>query len=209
MNFRRIAFLVSGVIAGLLVVVLGLWSPVFLAYGVGPLFFSAVVAGIAITDAWRYVEAGFWRFVAALLLTTIAYVTALLAFSVVAGFTPDWFGIARSSKITDVGVDILLGLLAAGVLGALGISAFGTVLTGTWRTALLMRLMLAAFVTTIVTFVTNLPFRSYWSSLGVLLPLGNALFCWLIGAHIWVKPASLSGIASHSPQADAISLNSQ
>lgn len=185
MRRQQITFLLTGLIAGLSCVTLGTLSLVFLAYGVGPLFFVAIVAGIAITGAWGYVRVSFLRYLAGLLVTTTTYVAALVAFSGVAGFSPDWFGFQRSANILDFRIDIWLGLIAAGVLGASGIAAFTALLTREWSTSLLLRLMLAGLVTIVVTFIANRPFHSYWSFFGILFPVGNALFCCLVGTQIW------------------------
>ena len=185
MRRQQITFLLSGLIAGLISVALGTLSPVFLAYAVGPLFLTAVVTGVALTVAWRYVQVSFLRCFAGLLLTTTTYVAALFAFSVVAGFAPDWFGLLPSTNIVDFRIDVWLGLIAAGVVGASGIAVFTALLTREWSSSLLLRLILADLITVVVTFIANLPFHNYWSFLGVLLPVGNALFCCLVGTQIW------------------------
>ena len=200
MRRQQITFLLSGLIAGLISVTLGTLSPVFLAYAVGPLFFVAVVAGIAITAAWRYVQVSFLRYVAGLLLTTTTYVAALFAFSAVSGFS-DWFGFRGSANILDFRIDIWLGLIAAGVVGASGIALFTALLTGKWSTSLLLRLMLAGLVTIVVTFIANLPFHSYWSFFGTLLPVGNALFCCLVGTKIWQQIEAAGQAAARSSTA--------
>ena len=167
-----------------------------LAYGVGPLFFAAVVASIAITVAWRYVQVSLWRCIVGLLLSTITYVVGLFAFTLVAGFSPDWFGVQQSANILDFRLDVWLGLIAAGVVAASGISGLTALLVGAWSTSLLVRLTLAALLTIVATFITNLPFHTYWSFLGVLLPLGDALFCWLVGRRIWVNREAASYVAA-------------
>jgi hypothetical protein len=177
-------FLLSGFVAGVISVVLGKTTPVLLAYGVGPLFFAAIISSLAITGAWDHVGGNFLRYFACLILSTITYVAALFTFSLVAGFSPDWVGVRRSANLLDFGIDIWLGLIAAGIVGAIGISAFTALLTRSWSTSLLLRLMLAGFLPIVVAFITNLTFYSYWSFFGVLLPLGNALFCWIIGLQV-------------------------
>lgn len=199
MRRQQITFLLSGLVAGLISVLLGTWSLLFLAYGVGLFFFAAVVAGIAITVSWRYVRSGFLRCFAGLLLTTLTYVAALVAFSAVAGYS-DWFGFRISAYIEDFRLDIWLGLIAAGVVGASGIAIFTALLTGEWSTSLLQRLMLAGLVTIVLTFIANLPFHSYWSFFGVLLPVGNALFCFIVGAQIWRNAEPASQVAATAPK---------
>jgi hypothetical protein len=195
MRRQQITFVLSGLIAGLFSVSLGTLSLEFLAYGVGPLFFVAVVMGIVITGSWRFVQSSFWRYFAGLLLTTATYVVALAAFSGVAGFS-DWLGFRGSANILDFRIDVWLGLVAAGVVGASGIAVFTAILTRQWSTSLLLRLLLAGLVTIAVTFIVNQPFHSYWSFFGVLLPLGNALFSWLVGRRIWVNREAASYVTA-------------
>jgi hypothetical protein len=101
----------------------------------------------------------------------------------------------------DFRIDIWLGLIAAGVVGASGIAVFTAILTRQWSTSILLRLMLASLVTIVVTFITNLPFHSYWCFFGILLPVGNALFCWLVGLQIWRNPVAASQVAATVPTA--------
>lgn len=199
MRRQQITFLLCGLIAGLISVTLGTLSLEFLATGVGSLFFAAVVVGIIIKDSWRYVRRSFWRYFAGLLLSTITYLAALLAFSAVGGFSPNWFGFGISTYIEDFRIDVFLGLIAAGVVGASGIAVFTALLTGEWSTSLLQRLMLAGLVTIVLTFIANLPFHSYWSFFGILLPVGNALFCWLVGLQIWGNAIAASQLAATAP----------
>jgi hypothetical protein len=192
MRRPQITFLVAGLFAGLICVVLGsLETPeiaiVALTYGVGLLFFAAIIAGIVLTGAWRYVKGGFLRYFASLVLSFITYMVGLIAFFSVTGFSSDLFGFRPSANIVNFGIDVWLGLIAAALVGATGIAIVSALLTGEWSNALLWRFMLAGSVTILVTFVINLPFQTYWSFFGILLPLGNALFCSILGAHIWLR----------------------
>lgn len=198
MSRHHITFLLCGLMAGLTSVIIGALSLEFLAYGVGPLFFLAIVAGIAITGAWRYVRRNFWRYLAGLLLSTITYVAALVAFGGVGGLSPNWFGVQPSAHIEDFRIDVFIGLIAAGALGAIGIALVTALLTREWSTSLLLRLMLAGVATIVVTFIANLSFHSYWSFLGVLLPLGNGLFCWLVGTQVWRQIEAARTVAATS-----------
>jgi hypothetical protein len=172
-----------------------------LTYGVGPLFFIAVLAGILLTGAWRRLQVDFLRYLAGLVLCTITYLLALMAFFAVGGFSPDWFGFRQSANIIHFGLDVLLGLITAGIVGASGIVAFTALLTRKWSTPLLLRLMLAGLVTIVVTFIANLPFHSYWSFFGILFPVGNALFCWLVGTQIWQHIEAAGQVAAKSATA--------
>ena len=196
MRRKQITFLLCGLIGGLISASLGALSLVFVAYGVGLLFFVATVTGIAITSAWCHVTVSFLRYVAGLLLTTTMYVAALAVFSGVAGFSPDWFGLRPSANILEFRIDVWLGLIAAGVVAASGISGLTALLVGTWSTSLLVRLISAALLTIVTTFITNLSFHTYWSFLGVLLPLGDALFCWLVGRQIWLNRKAATHVAT-------------
>jgi hypothetical protein len=207
MSRQEITFLLTGLIAELCCVALGTVSLVFLVYGVGPLLFVAIVAGIAITGAWGYVRVSVWRYLAGLLVSAITYVAGLVAFSGVAGFSPDWFGFQRSADILDLRIDILLGLIAAGAVAASGITLVTALLTREWSNSLLFRLMLAGLVTVGVTFIANLPFHSYWSFLGVLFPVGGALFCWLVGTQIWRNPKARVRSQQQPPQDDDRSMS--
>ncbi len=200
MSRYQITFLLFGIIAGLTSVTLGTLSLEFLAYGVGPLFFVAIVAGITITGAWRQLRISLWRYPVGLLLSTITYMAALVVFSGVGGFSPNWFGVQPSAHIEDFGVDVWLGLIAAGAVGAIGIALFTAVLTGKWSKSFLLQLVVAGLATIVVTYLVNLSFRSYWSFLGVLFPVGNAIFCYLVGAQVWrsevARPVSLTAPAA-------------
>jgi hypothetical protein len=43
----------------------------------------------------------------------------------------------------------------------------------------------AGVVSVLVTFVADRAGHYYWTFYGILLPVGESLFCWLIGAQIW------------------------
>jgi len=119
----------------------------------------------------------------------------------VAGFSPDLFGFRQSASFEHFGLDVWLGLIAAGVVGASGIALFSALLTGKWSNSLLLRLVLAGFLTILVTFIANLPFHNYWSFMGVLFPLGDALFCYLVGTQIWQHLQAAGQVAATAPTA--------
>lgn len=190
MNVPQITFFIVGMLAGLIcVAVASIGSPeitlLSLTWFVGPLFFVAVLAGIVITGTWHYFQPGLLRYLAGFVVCTVTYAVALIAFFAVFGFSPGWLGFPPSSNIAGFGIDVWLGLIAAGAVGASGIALFAALLTGIWSKLLLQRLMLAGLFSTSVTFIANLPFHKDWSFFGVLLPLGNAVFCYFVGTHIW------------------------
>jgi hypothetical protein len=184
MRRHQITFLLAGLVAGLLSVALGKATAAVLTVGVGLFLFAAIVSAIAITSAWRHLRRGVWRYLAAAILSTIAYILALLTFNTVAGYAPEWFGVRKSSDIVEFRLDVWLGLVAAAVVVSAGIVSLAAIFAGKWCNALFVRLVTAGVVTEVVTYVGNLPFHHYWSFMGVLLPVGNALLCWLVGAQI-------------------------
>lgn len=194
---NQLTFLLTGLIAGLVCVAPGVsWLMlVTLTWGVGPAFFVAVVAGLIMTGARRHLRANFLRYIAGLVVCFIAYLLALMVFFVVYGFSPDLFGLRPSANVDRFGIDVVLGLLAAATFAAGGIALFAFVLTGRWSNSLLARLLVAGIVTITITFIINYPFHSYWSFYGVLLPLGNALFCYLVGTQIWQQPEMARQVA--------------
>jgi hypothetical protein len=90
---REIVFLLAGLLAGVITVAVGASRPTLLAVGVGPLFFSALLAAIAMTNSWSRVRPGIWRYVVAACVCTGAYVLALFTFSVVGGHSPEVLGV--------------------------------------------------------------------------------------------------------------------
>jgi hypothetical protein len=185
---NQIKFLLTGLIGGLVCVAPGgsLLMLFTLTWGVGPAFFAAVVAGIIITGARRHLQANLLRYMAGLVVCCITYLLALMMFLGVAGFSSEWLDFRPSEFANfEFGLDIGLGLLAAATAAAGGIALFACLLTRRWSNLLLGRLLLAGIVTIVFTFITNYPFRSYWSFYGVLVPLGSSLFCGAVGAHFW------------------------
>lgn len=182
----KMTFLLTGLMGGLVCVAPGRLLSIFtLTWGVGPAFFIAVVVGVIMTSARHQLQAGVLRYLAGLVVCFITYLLALTVFFCVEGFAPDWFRFTPSANFEQFGIDVVLGLLVAGVFAAGGIALFALVLTGRWSNVLLFRLLLAGILTTVITFIVNSQFHSYWSFFGVLIPVGISLFCEAVGVHIW------------------------
>jgi len=179
------AFLLAGLVAGFIAVALGTSRPTILAVGVGPLFFSAMLAGIAITNSWSRVSPGIWRYIVAACLCTGAYVLALFTFSVVGGYSPQILGVRPSSDIIDFHADVWLGLSAAVLVAAICMELVAFTLTSRWSNFSLGLLVFVGFASILVTFIANRQARHYWSFVGILLPVGEALFCGVVGAQLW------------------------
>ena len=186
---KVIVFLLAGLFAGVITVALGTSRPTFLAVGVGPLFFSALLAAIAITNSWSRLRHGIWRYVLAVCLCTGAYILALFTFSVVAGYSPQLLGVRPSGDITEFRADVWIGLLTAALVASICIELLAYVVTNKWSNSFLALLIAAGLISVVVTFLgrrmaSNLPSHQYWSFLGVLLTVGEALFCGVLGAQI-------------------------
>ena len=187
MNRPQVLFLLTGLTSGILMAVIGYkWSG-FLAIGVGLCFFLAVLAAIAVTKSWSYLNRGSWRIPVGFCVSTAAYVLAFLTFVGIGGYWADWLRVPLATD-TRFATDIWVGLLAASLIAAICVEFLVYVLIGRWSNLFLLCLSVAGFVTVLGTFLAGLVIRQHWSFMGVLLPVGNALFCWLVGAQIWRRP---------------------
>ena len=181
---REAAFLFAGLTAGLVTVAgAGAWPtllPILFVCGVGPLFFAAVCTAIVLTGYWSHLSRGWWRIVAGLCICTGTYLLALSTFLVVAGYS----SIRASVDPNRFGPDVWVGLLAAALVAPACIELLVYVLTGKWSNTFLFRLAAAGVLSVFVTFIVDQAGHYYWTFYGILLPLGESLFCWLIGAQI-------------------------
>ncbi len=191
MRRQQVTFFVWGLVGGAVSVGLAgsSSSPEFavlvLTFGTAVLFFVAVVGGIVTTGVWRHIRVGFGRYVALLILSLLVYwLTMFTLFSVVS-----WSGASyadnNSPIIPRFGAYVWLALIAAGIVWSAGMCLMSAVLARRWSWLLLMRLCGAAAIAILTTFIVNFPFHKYWSFFGVLLPVGNALFCYVVGIEIW------------------------
>jgi hypothetical protein len=193
MTKQQIIFLSAGFIAGVITVAFGKVSLTVLSIGVGPLFFLAILAAIAFTDSWPYLSRGFWRYVLAACISTVAYVLALVTFWWLGGYLQNLLGTHGSNDLSEFRLDMWIGLIAAALVAAVCIELMAYVLTGKWSNTVLARLVGAGILSIVVTFIAtravrpvgNLPLLYYWAFFGILFSLGEALFCGLVGAQIW------------------------
>jgi len=181
---HQLAFLIAGLTAGLLTILLGMVSVMFLVFGVGALFFLAVMAAIAITRGWSQLIGGPWRYGAAFGMFVAAYVVALFTFLVVTRYSV-LLGLRESTDITQFGADIWIGLLAAALLSAICIELAIYVLTDRWSNSFLVCLISGGFLTVVVTFAAKFLLGEHWSFPVILFPVGDALFGWVVGSQIW------------------------
>jgi len=188
-QLTQLTFLFAGFASGVVTVVVGRFWPIFLAVGVGLLFAGALLAAIFLTRSQAILKHVVWRYFVGLTICAVGYVLALFTL-VVLGQYAQSAGLPPSSDIVELQGDMLIALTGATLVSALFVELLAHLLTGRWSTAFLLRLMAAGFVTVLVTFVANLPFHHYWSLMGTLLPVGEALFCWIVGLQIWQSGAN-------------------
>jgi hypothetical protein len=181
----QITFLSAGITAGIITAVIGRLWPGFLSVGVGLLFFVALLAAITITAGWPRLRPGLWRYIVAVVICTVAYVLALFTLMSVSAYVPKLLGVPASGDLVEFGADMWIGLLAAVLVASAGVELVLYILTGTWSNSFFGRLAVAGFVSVLVTFIVNLTAHHYWSFMGVLLPVGEGLFCAVVGAQIW------------------------
>lgn len=108
---------------------------------------------------------------------------------------PRLFGVSGSSDLVQFHGDVWVGLIASVLVAAAGTELTVSVLTEKWSTTFFVGFAVAGFISVLVTFITNAMGHQYWFFLGVLLPVGEALFCGLIGAQILStseRPATLA-----------------
>jgi hypothetical protein len=190
---KETVYLVAGLLAGIVTVAIGVSRPTVLAVGVGLLFFIALLAAIAMTDSWSRVSPGIWRYAVAAIISIAAYLLALITFWGLFSYSPDLVGVHASKDMADFGADIWIGLLAACLVASICIEFLAYVLTSRWSNSALASLAGAGVLSIVASFtvtklarlaVSTVPTLYGWAFLGVLLAVGEALFCGLIGAQI-------------------------
>jgi hypothetical protein len=184
MTRQEATFLLAGLIAGVITTVVGRIWPSFLAFGVGLVFFVAVLVAIVFTRSWSRLHRGLWRILAGICICTGAYLLAFFTFVAVGGYWAELLRIRVSTEIR-FSADVWIGLLAAALVASVGIECLAYILTGRWNNSSFFRLAAASVVTILVTCTVHRSSHRYWTFYGVLLPLGEGLFCAVIGAQIW------------------------
>jgi hypothetical protein len=179
-----LTFLLAGLTGGVITVVIARIWPTVLIGGVGLLFFVALLAAVAISASWSRVRGGVWRYFAGLVISTAAYLVGLFVFSVATGYSPDVFGVSASSDISHFGPDVAIGL-AASLVSSACIELLASLLTGRWSNRFFVYLSVVGLASVGATYLAHLFVQQAWAFFGVLLPVGEALFCWIIGLQIW------------------------
>lgn len=184
MTRRGITYLLTGLTAGIITTAIGQVWPGFLVFGVGPVFFVAVLSAIALTKTWSCLHRDSWRIIAGICICTGAYLLALFTFVAVGGYWAELLHIRISTEMR-FSADVWIGLLAAALVASACVELLVYVFTGKWSTSFFLSFAAAGFVVVLATFLGSLVSHHYWSFYGVLLPLGEAFFCALIWAQIW------------------------
>jgi hypothetical protein len=184
MTSQHITFLLTGLTAGLVTVAAGrAWPvalPMLLTCSVGALFFVAVLTAVTLSGSWPYLSHGGWRIVAGISTCTLAYPIALFTFLIVAGYS----GVPTSDDPNRFGVDVWIGLLAAVLVASACVELLAFALTSKWSNLFLFWLAAAGVFTVLLTLAVDRLAHNYWTFYGILLPVGEGLFCWLVGEQI-------------------------
>jgi hypothetical protein len=184
MTRQQVTFLLAGLTAGIITTMVGHMWPGFLAFGVGIVFFVAVLTAIALTKSWSRLNRGLWRIIAGICICTGAYLLSFFTFVTVGGYWAELIHIRVSTEIR-FSVDVWIGLLAAALVASVGTEFLAYILTSKWSNSSLFLLGAAGIVTILLTFTIDRAVHHYWTFYGVLLPLGEGLFCAIVGAQIW------------------------
>ena len=201
---KRFVFLSTGFLAGIASAGLGPSQPTVLVLGVGPLFFGAVLAALALTNSWPHVRPRIWGYFVGMCLSTLTYFVAFLTFIGAAGYAPQVLGLRSSADVVDFGADVLLGLFAASVVVSIGMELLAYILSGRWSNLFLAFFLVASVTSLAATYLikgiatrfihSNAPLLQYWSTLGTILTIGEALFCVVLGSQILQNPHRMASM---------------
>ncbi len=174
------AYFVAGLMAGLLTVSIGARFPIVLTVGIGPIFALTVVTCTALSKSHLQIDHPVLRYALFSAACLCSYVISLTGFSIAMGYSPDYLKVARSHDVLDFRADVWVGLLVAMLIASIGTELGARILTGIWSNQMLARFFVAGISAAGVAYVCTLTARSYWSFIGVLVPLGAAGFASLI-----------------------------
>lgn len=183
MKTKYLAFLAAGSISGIVSAIAGRLWPSFLIVGVGVVFAMALLIALWTTGTQRMLKQGFWRIILGTGICVMSFLFALFTLVWIGQYTGAT-GFVSSRDTVTFGADALVSFFGALMVASVLIAFLALVLTGRWSNGFLMRLIAAGAVAIVATFFVNLPFIHYWSFMGVLLPLGQGLFLWLLGLQI-------------------------
>src|ERR1700722_18891871 len=125
-------FAFMGLLAGAFSLAIAIRWAEFLAFGIGPLFFLAVILAIHLTKSWSFVAPETWRRVSAAVVFTATYPLAVFAFVIAEGFSPRLLGFTPSNSILGFGLDVWIGLGLAVLISAFGTQLVAKLLFKRW-----------------------------------------------------------------------------
>lgn len=128
-NETRPIFALSGLFAGTVSLVLAKPFPLLLVFGVGP----AIVGSCVLAAVFQNIRVNTVRAVAAVLLSVPAYLLSFGGFAATASFFQE-HGTKPSTLLSDLGPDILLGLVAAVVIASVLLEGLAFLLSKRWST---------------------------------------------------------------------------
>jgi hypothetical protein len=128
-NKTRLIFALSGAFAGIFLLILANVIPLLLVFGVGP----AIVGSCILAAIAQDIQLGTMKAVAAVLLSIPAYLLAFGGFAATASFFQR-HGAEPSTLLSDLGPDIVLGLVVAVVIASVLLESLGFLLSGRWST---------------------------------------------------------------------------
>jgi hypothetical protein len=184
MNRVPLTFFVVGLISGIATVAIGRMWPMLLVNGVGLFFFAALLAAVAISGTWSQLRPGLWRYLLGVAVSALTYLVGLVGFSGAWGYSQNLLGDSASHDISEFGADVAIGLLVAAAVSSVCIELLALILTGRWSNRFLLFLILGGFATVGATWVGHLFSRQPLAFFGALLPVGEALYCWIVGLQI-------------------------
>jgi hypothetical protein len=124
-----VIFALSGATAGLFLLLLAKVIPLLLLFGVGP----AIIGSCLLAVAAENVRISMAKGIAAVLLSIPAYLLAFATFAATASFCQRHWA-RPSSLLSDLGPDIVLGLVAAVLVASILLESLAFLLSRRWST---------------------------------------------------------------------------
>jgi hypothetical protein len=198
-NRSYLVFAISGAFAGMFLLMLARAIPLLLVFGVGPVIVGSSVLAVVTQD----VPVGKVRAIAAVLLSVPAYVAAFACFAATASFIQSHGG-RPSTLLSDLGPDIVLGLIAAVVVAGILLELLAFLISGRWSTTAAVGLVCGgigsvacAYIAKVVYFRLAGPPEGVAQLLvffGPLFVVGGGITAMIIGEQIRgsIRPTALS-----------------
>jgi len=148
------------------------------------MFSLAIFAAITLTRSWPRVRSVWLWVLLGTLISVGSYLLVFFTFWVVGAYSSELLRVRPSGDPIDLGTDVILGLFAGAMVAAICVEVLAYVLSGRWSNSFLLRLALAGTAAILVTLAAGQVTHSFWTFYGVLFPLGEGLYCAIVGAQI-------------------------